>query len=81
MKGFQDKSERLHLTIMESTLKEQEAKTLAAAETLANVREIRDLVVEEQRAKTRKAEIEQETAEMMRTFTAQAIKDNRNPMN
>ena len=81
MKGFQDKSERLHLTIMESSLKEQQAKTAAAAETLANVREIRDLVVEEQRAKTRKAEIEQETAEMMRTFTAQAIKDNRNPMN
>lgn len=81
MKDLQDKLNTLQLRIMESSMKEQEAKTDAAEETLANVLEIRALVVDEQRAKCRKAELEEETAAMMRRFTAQAIKDNRNPMN
>ena len=81
MKDFQDKSERLHLRLMESSLKEQEAKTVAAGQTLASVREMRTLMVDEQRAKCRKAEIEEETATMVQQFTIEAIKDNRNPMN
>ncbi len=80
-KDFQAKLEQMHLLTTQLALDEQEAKTAVAKEQLESLREVRPLIVDEQKSKTRAAALTEDQAEMMRQFTAEAIKDNRNPMN